>query len=98
MDSNDYHTSTDYKLLLDLLNQGKRIVCFCDYIGNFQDIGIARANHKLYKLSPEKYYDVGARGISYITALDLPELSLTAEDDFIKQCKERNLRFIPHLI
>lgn len=89
MDSENYKTSNNYSDLLERLKQGQRIVCFTDGISKKnQDIAIAYA--------VQGSYYICARGTMYVTAFGLD--GLTPEDDFVNQCEDANVRFIPPMV
>lgn len=77
--------SQDYELLFELM-QKERIICFVDNAIGMQDICATMP------MIDNSYYRIGARGIEYIGAFDYKELS--AKEDFLKQCKEFNLKFL----
>ena len=81
----EYPTSKDYSLLWEL-TKTKRIICIVDYDKPFGDgyqmRDIAHSSVEIY----EETRDIGARGISYIYALNKKE--------FLLQCAKKNLEFL----
>lgn len=77
--------SQDYEKLFELM-QTKRIVCFVDNSVGTQDICATMP------VIDHNYYRIGARGIEYIGAFNFK--GLTAKEDFFKQCKDLNLKFL----
>ena len=69
MDSKDYKTSKNYDLLVDLLNQQKRVICFVDYDARSgypcRDTALARSFKSKLKEN-EMCYEAGVRGIGYL--------------------------------
>jgi len=89
----NYETSKDYEKLFELI-QSQRVVCFVDYKINdntiIKDVCISSPINELDKYNS---INIGARGISYITAFDFKE-DISVKEDFINQCKNTNLEFI----
>ena len=83
-----YQTSTDYKRLFELAKRF-RIVCFVDY-GDRENP--PRDIVQTQAIEPTDMISIGSRGIDYINAFEHTWESI--EEDFIAQCKERNLEFI----
>ncbi len=82
-----YKTSKDYNKLWEL-SKTQRIVCFVNY-GDNSDI---RDVCQTQPMGDENGGDVGARGISYISAFDFNGKS--AKEYFTEQCIKKNLEFI----
>lgn len=77
--------SQDYELLFELM-QKQRIVCFIKNKEGLEEI--CATGRKFNK----DYISIGTRGIEYISAFDYKDL--TPKEDFLKQCKEYQLKFL----
>jgi hypothetical protein len=90
--SHGYSTSKDYDKLFELIKT-QRVVCFVTYK---DDIG--KDGHKLQDICQssvqpsDSMIDIGARGVSHITAMAIR--GRTLKEDFIRQCVDRELEFI----
>ena len=83
----DYNTSKDYCLLKELLDQGKKVVCFVSYelhkgLSKATDIAYARKS-----IFHDVEYIVGVRGTVYFNSYE-------RDNNFIELCEEYNLEFI----
>lgn len=88
MSNLDYITSKDYPLLKELLDQGKRVVCFISYE---QPHGLSKATDIAYarkSIFHDIEYLVGVRGNCYFSSFE-------KEGNFIQLCEEFSLEFIP---
>lgn len=79
-----YETSKDYQLLFELMKRN-RIICFIPFDEEFED-GYILKDVCQTKATDEGYFDVSARGYSYITAFN--------REDFIKKCESAKLEFV----
>lgn len=90
--SHGYKTSKDYEKLYELI-KAQRIVCF---VTHKKDRG--RDGYKLQDIcqsqvvNSDSMIDIGARGVSYITAMDFEDRNI--KDDFISQCEASELEYI----
>lgn len=82
-----YQTSTDYEKLFELIKT-QRVVCFTPYHNDSLTADVCQSQSVAFTSS----IDIGARGISYISALGIS--GRTLKEDFIKQCQESKIEFI----
>lgn len=82
-----YETSTDYELLFELIKT-QRVVCFVPYDKDSKTKDVCQSQ----AMSIDGSIDIGARGISYISAFAIN--GKTLKEDFIMQCQVCKLEFI----
>lgn len=84
-DINESSFSDDYEWLVELM-QKQSVVCVVDF--NFPDSSDHPPSRDIAKTSYDAgSLQVGARGIGYLWA--------ETKEEFIEQCKRRNLKFLP---
>ena len=83
----NYKTSTDYEKLFELIKT-QRIVCFAPYRKDTEIQDVCQSQSTAFT----DHVDIGARGISYISALAIG--GRTLKEDFIFQCEAMGLEFI----
>jgi len=82
-----YKISTDYEKLFELIKT-QRVVCFTPYHNDSKTADVCQSQSVAFTNS----IDIGARGISYISALAIS--GRTLKEDFIKQCEESEIEYI----
>ena len=78
----NYKTSKDYNKLLELLNSGKKVICFIYQYSEERDIAMALVDNYLDK----KFYEVRVRGVVYFVSFNT--------EDFINNCELYKLEFV----